>query len=312
VVHLSILILIVGGIISFLGSDRGRLVLVPGETVSIVRTGAEETTPLGFSLTLEEFEVEFYESHPGRPKSYVSKLTVTPEEGESYKYDIAVNHPLIKNGFTIYQSSYGRLDADEHSHSSAHDTVKIELRLRNTPTTVPAILERMVTLGDTIAVPGFGDSLEVVISEIYRNFKRGEAGTPGDENPAVQVTVLADSDPRWELYAFKKFPGMNMPMVDDFDLVINMLELHKQNEGIEVPAENSDYYTVLGVVRDDGIPVVWAGAICMMLGLFLSFYIRPRRICIVADGDSVIIGGSTKGDDSAFRTYITNIVIDNR
>lgn len=71
--------------------------------------------PLGFSLKLDDFKVEF---DPGtdRASSFTSKVRMTDEtQGIKDKpYTISMNEPLTHRGYTFYQSSYNR-ERDPHT-----------------------------------------------------------------------------------------------------------------------------------------------------------------------------------------------------
>lgn len=67
---------------------------------------SERTIPLGFMVTLDDFEVGYY---PGgrRPRSFESRITITdPISGRKVSRLISMNHPTKYAGFTLYQSSY--------------------------------------------------------------------------------------------------------------------------------------------------------------------------------------------------------------
>ena len=302
VVHISLILLLTGGLISFITGKRGRIVLEKGETTSNMTLPDGSEIPLGFSLQLEQFEVEYYNTHPGRPKSYTSSVIVTQDDGTVYSKDIRVNHPLMLNGFTVYQSEYG-ISQKGPGATSENDKARIGISLKGAPKDIPPIATFEMSVGDKETVPGFGDSIEVRLSELYRDFKR--SGSPdGTSNPAVKIDVLIDGSARWSIFAFKNFPDLNMPMNQDLDLFFSLLDLMIDTKDVS-PTQAKEYFTVLGVVKDSGIPVVWTGGMLMIIGLFLSFYMRPRRIWICRDNSSVIhIGARTKGDPDPFRKFI--------
>lgn len=305
VVHISLLFLLAGGMVTLLTGLRGQIVLETGQAAATARLADGSDIPLGFVIQLDRFDVEFYESHPGRPKSFLSAVTVTPDGGESFPRDIRVNHPLDLNGFTVYQSSYG-VAKPQAPVSSANDSATVAITLKGMPDDMPPLTTVTLAAGDNISVPGFGDSLSVRVDEVLRDFRRGGM-QGGNANPAVRMSVLVHGEQRWQVFAFRNFPGLNMPMHQDLDLLFNMKDI-TIDENIPVETGPGEFYTVLGVSRDRGIPIVWAGALLMMVGLVLSFYIRPRRVCVVEDNGSVIIGASGKGDISSFRVFVENTV----
>jgi hypothetical protein len=94
----GLLVLIAGSLMSFSGRQEGTVRLAPGESVEL---------PGGETLNLVSFDFHQYED--GRPKDWVSKVTVTkggmPVKPET---EIRVNRPLRLGSLTLYQSSYSQ------------------------------------------------------------------------------------------------------------------------------------------------------------------------------------------------------------
>lgn len=299
-VHLSIMIFLIGGVISLITGIRGSIALQKGESISMVALSEEKIILLGFEITLENFDVQFYKDFPSRPKSYTSSVTVKLPDGEKIKKDIRVNHPLVLNNFTIYQSDYGPLDEPQPA-PAGNDTASVAVSLKGVPDkTLPITVMDMV-LGKEYAVPGFGDSITVRLAELHRDF--GSGNMPS--SPAVKIDVIVNKKQQWSVYAFKNFPGLNMPMHQELNLVFSMRDIKTVGGEFE---QRDEYYSVLGVVRDRGIPVMGAGAVLMMAGLFLSFYMRPKRVWVLKENEEVVIGAMVKGDPDPFRKFILQMV----
>ncbi|MCE5249745.1 cytochrome c biogenesis protein ResB [bacterium] len=309
-VHVSLIVLLAGGLTSLMTGVRGSLVLEQGDEASsvILRNGQE--MPLGFSVTLDRFDVLFYEDFPGRPKSFTSSVTVTPANRAAFTKVIRVNHPLMLNGFTVYQSSYGASERKE-PETAADDTVRVVVSLQGAPESMPPVATFDMTADARYTVPGFGDSITVRLAELYRDFRRGGSSS-GAANPAVKIDVLVHDETRWSVYAFKNFPGLNMPMNQKgLDFTFTMKDIFMAGNGPAGDGGNvrqPEYYTVLGVVRDSGVTVMWIGAILLVTGMFVSFYIRPKRIWVLEDRGEILIGARTKGDPGPLRSYIHTIV----
>jgi len=126
-------------------------------------------------------------------------------------------------------------------------------------------------------------------------------------NPAVKIDVMVNGDRRWSVYTFKNYPEVNMPMHDDIAFTFSMLDIKSVGSEANVE-ENIRYYTVLGFMRDRGIPFMWAGAVCMMLGLFFSFYVRPRRIWVLEKDGTLLIGAAVKGDSEPFGNFVKQTI----
>lgn len=96
ILHIGLLVMIVGGIITFTGRDEGYASMEVGDNISI---------PGGYVMTLINFEYLKYEN--GSPKDWIS--TVKVEKGDNViheAYPIEVNRPLKVGNVKLYQSSY--------------------------------------------------------------------------------------------------------------------------------------------------------------------------------------------------------------
>lgn len=118
----SVVVILAGGLCTYLFGQHGRMELVPNQPCS---TFAVDGVPrqLPFSVTLEKFEIVHY---PGTksPMDFVSHVAVTEQNNaEVHQYDISMNNILKKSGFRFYQENY-----DEQGHSFlsvSHDPVGI-------------------------------------------------------------------------------------------------------------------------------------------------------------------------------------------
>jgi cytochrome c biogenesis protein len=106
-VHLSIIVILLGGLIGDLFGYKGPLTLTKGETKNSVNVRGRpgESRAFGFALKLTDFKVSFYPS--GEPKDYVSNVEVIDNGKSVLQKNIRVNDPLSYRGVNIYQSSYG-------------------------------------------------------------------------------------------------------------------------------------------------------------------------------------------------------------
>ena len=112
--HLSILIILIGGLLGSLYGFRGHVEILEGETVDQIHlrgTDREIAIPLRFSVRCDDFKVTFYDL-PGKQKhvkAYTSLLTIVENGKDVLKRTVEVNHPLHYGGLAFYQASYGAL-----------------------------------------------------------------------------------------------------------------------------------------------------------------------------------------------------------
>jgi len=97
ILHVGLLVLIVGSLVSYSERKEGAVTLRPGDSVDL---------PGGETLILKSFSDERYEN--GRPSHWISIVDLT-KGGKPLKSSvpIRVNSPLRVGAVTIYQASYG-------------------------------------------------------------------------------------------------------------------------------------------------------------------------------------------------------------
>ena len=95
-IHLGILLLIVGAMITFLNRQEGFFYLTKGEQVKLAGK---------YILTLNDFLYQTYDD--GRPKEWISDVSVYADDKVLIdSFPIEVNKPLELQGFKVYQTSY--------------------------------------------------------------------------------------------------------------------------------------------------------------------------------------------------------------
>ena len=105
--HLSILLILSGALLTMLTGQHGRMKLEPNQPNShffIQEKGEITEEALPFSLTLDRFEIETY-SGSNKPKDYISYLQLT--DGETHQdVVISMNNILRHKHYRFYQSDY--------------------------------------------------------------------------------------------------------------------------------------------------------------------------------------------------------------
>ncbi len=95
--HLGLMLLVIGALLSFSGRREGAVSLAEGEVAGL---------PDGRLLRMDRIDYLAYED--GRPRDWISRVTVLRDgKAEIEGYSIRVNNPLRLGGVALYQSSYG-------------------------------------------------------------------------------------------------------------------------------------------------------------------------------------------------------------
>ena len=270
ITHLSILIILIGGILGSVYGFRGFVNILEGETVDQVflRVKDEEIAkPLGFKVRCDDFSLTYYDL-PGRKekhvKEYTSILTILENGNEVLKQTIQVNHPLRYKGLAFYQSSYGAI----------HD---ISLGVQRKDKREKMVLK--LTEGGTAPLPNSNTLVRILrYAPQVHNFGEG-----------VQVVLFKPNQEPRPFWLLKNFPQLDQQRGDEFFLTF---------EGF-----TEKEYTGLQVARDPGVWIVWVGSGLLILGLIISFFFSHQRVWAKLPKSSegeIILAGSTNKNRVAF------------
>ena len=261
VVHLSVVVLLVGGMIGSIFGFEGFVNLAPGDSASQVRLRqSNQVLDLGFTVRCDDFIVSFHDN--GTPELFQSSLAVV-ENGETVvEKDIVVNDPLRYKGISFYQASYGPLPPKGAS-------------LSFTSKTTGMVYRREALIGKQIALPenlGRFTLMRLENAATFRGQQIGEAfiGILSVEGKQDQQVILPTRFP-----SFDKMRGGDVHIA------------------VQEPLLN--YYTGLQVARDPGVWVVYVGFMLMILGCYITFFMTHQQFCIdvsrEAEGSRVRIAG---------------------
>lgn len=98
--HGSFLVILAGGFITSMCSQKGMIELHPGHPVAEARTTEGTTFPLPFSLELDSFVIDYY---PGgeAPRDFTSFVKI-----DNRQHRISMNNIADISGYRLYQASY--------------------------------------------------------------------------------------------------------------------------------------------------------------------------------------------------------------
>ena len=279
IVHASLLLIFLGGIVDGVFGWRGFVSLVPGQQLSQVPLSDGASRQLSFALRCDGAGQENYAD--GSPKRWWSKLTVLEKGREVQKKEIAVNDPLVFRGVRFYQSSYGstgELDklALTATRASDGEAREITLALGQTVDLDPQTSVRLARF-----VPDY----VVRDGQVYT---RSES----PENPAVQMFVDSKKTGKSVEVWLPAIPGFAHNEDSPYSFKPRDLQL--------------GYFTGLQVSHEPGQWAVWAGCLLMGVGLATAFYLVHTRFWAVPVRDAngrlaLWLGGASNKNREAFQ-----------
>jgi cytochrome c biogenesis protein len=286
IVHASLLLIFLGGIVDALYGWRGFISLTRGQQSSqLQQNGAIRTLP--FAIRCDGAGQENYAD--GTPKRWWSKLAVIDNGRVVQRKEIVVNDPLVYRGIRFYQASYGQ-------------TGKIDkLVLSATPTNGQGKAEDIaLRLDETLSID---EDTTVRLAEFIPDYvvQDGQiyARSNDLENPAAHLVV--------ESRKLAKPIDVWLPPIAGFE----------QNAASPYKFEGKDvqmaYYTGLEVSHEPGQWGVWSGVLLMGFGLAFVFYVVHKRVWAVPFQDAsgrlhLWIGGTANRNKDVFEEKFRKLV----
>jgi cytochrome c biogenesis protein len=265
IVHASLLLIFLGGIIDALYGWRGFVILTRGQQASQVdpQNGTKRTLP--FAIRCDGAGQENYTD--GTPKRWWSDLAVLENGQVVLRKQIVVNEPLIYRGVRFYQASYGQTGMLD------------QLELTVTPQSTAQLNApgKDISIGLDETVPLDADTT-VRLAEFIPDYvvRDGQVYARSNdlENPAAHLIV--------ESRKSGKPVALNVWLPPIEGLAQN------QSSPYAFAGKNvrMAYFTGLEVSHEPGQWGVWAGVILMGLGLALVFYFVHTRVWAVPVRDA--------------------------
>jgi len=246
ILHLSIVLILVGGMVSGMRGFRIQRTAFQGDTISIPGTDA--------SLRLSKFEIETTED--GAVKQYISEVALTEPNGDSSDHKIMVNHPLSHEGITVFQNSYGQ-------ESRQVESASLSILDRESGRQV-ALSE--VPFRDTTKIDGTG--LSVFVKDFACDFvidvhtREVQNRSLEHRNPAVLVELYENGEPVSSGWSFRNVRGIHSKR-GPYDVMLVHYE----------PV----LYSVFEIARSPGIQLVYSGFAGAAIGLILSMSFGQGR-----------------------------------
>jgi hypothetical protein len=269
--HISILLILTGGVIRGVWGEKGYIELREGETNAQMVTEAS-VKPLPFAIHLTKFEIETYDqaSTGGDRAAQAggSGLLVSwPEKNLKARLPIKVG---VEQAFGEFKITVLKYIPDFVVDMQTHEVTSRSSEPRN-----PAIL---------VAVNG----------PTYHNHRWLFAKFPDFVMHTPDSQTTGPSPLQMVYQDHGAMPSRTMPagQIKSFKSTIELVE-GESVVGHRVVEVNGPFayqgytfyqsgynpgdlsYTALQVVKDPGVPVVYAGFSLMIIGLFVVFYLNP-------------------------------------
>jgi cytochrome c biogenesis protein len=285
IVHASLLLIFLGGIVDALYGWRGYVALTRGQQSNTVELRDKTGHVMPFAVRCDGAGQENYQD--GTPKKWWSKLTVVENGRDVIKKEIVVNDPLVYQGVRFYQSSYGSTGKVDKLVLTATPVAG-----SGKPQEVSLAMNQKVTLDadTTVRMIEFIPDYVVSDGQVYTRSAQVE-------NPAAHLILES------------KGQAINvwLPPIPGFG----------ENDKSPYTFEGKDlqmaYFTGLEVSHEPGQWAVWGGVLLMAVGLTAVFYLVHIRLWALAVRDArgrltLWVGGTSNKNRDVFEEKFQELV----
>ena len=275
-VHISILLILAGGLTGTMFGFNGQMNIVEGEkSDTVVLFGGKGTEKLGFDICCDDFTVEFYKM--GMPKEYKTDLTIIDDEKKVATGVIRVNHPFFYKGLKFCQATYGIAGVSDFL-----------IGVKNNETGEETVLKlNMMKKGP---LPDSNSSFAIA------KFVTDHGGS----GPAV-LGVLLEPGKAHEIFWILK-NGRNITQQQKGGFVFTLEDFSRL------------YYTGIQVSKDPGVPLVWIGFCLIMIGFILSLFFAHKRIWLRISGSQgkyeISIAASVSKNRKTFEEKLEELTVE--
>jgi len=269
ITHVSLLLVLAGGMVRVIWGQKGVIQFHEGQAVNSVESN-EGAMPLSFSIRLVKFELEFHEK-PETSAAPMEKLMVEWAEKNllvQFPVDLNVEHSVAAADSGA--SSAFKVTVLRHLADFSVDSETGEVRARSEAPHNPALQIRIVGSGVTntqwvfARFPDFG----------------GEPGS-GAAMPLRFRYYSAPAEESGNRGTIKSFKSMIEVIENGSVAATRTIEVNASFSWRGYTFYQTSYnpddltWSALQVVRDPGVPIVYAGFVLMMAGLTMVFCVGP-------------------------------------
>lgn len=274
IAHLSLIVIMAGALLGAAGFRNEGFAVAVGSTVEV-------GYGTNLSILATSFTDSYYEN--GSPADYASHLIVYENGQQVAEQTIRVNDPLRYGDVKVFQSFFG----------PAADVV----------------------VRDTTGATLFEDGVPLLWSSKDGSKMVGEFSIPTEDLTVYVIGVASgrvDAGIKPGQMQLEIFQGDNRQTA----LGIEVVDPGKPVTvaGLELTFVRERQYTGLIVARDPGGPLVWLGALLLVLGVTLVFFFPARRIWArvssTASGSRIQVAALASHDvtfESAFQDLVDDL-----
>lgn len=288
--HFSFLIILAGALVSVWTRFEGKIILTEGQTfkghpneyIAVQRAPFFTPKPLGFQLALQKFKPLY-----GTVPKYISEVLIEEDNGEGNSETIRDFHALSYKGYTFYQKGHG------FSPSFVLKDPRGRVIFQSFVAFKSHWEAEEVRYEDYLRIPGTGFEVEGrLYPDMVINDGKIKTKSPLPNNPVVEVNIK-----KWgkKVYqgAIKLDQGIKL---GDFLFSFNDLR----------------YWSGFRVVKDPGIPIIYAGFCAGVLGLIIRILLIHEYIWVFiegnAEGSTLIIAGRAERGKAFFAERFAGLV----
>jgi cytochrome c biogenesis protein len=277
IVHASLLLIFLGGIVDALWGWRGYISLTHGQQTSVIDLRDGKKKALSFAIRCDGAGQENYKD--GSPKKWWSELTVVNDGRDVQKKEIVVNDPLVYGGVRVYQASYG-------------PTGKLDTLSLNATASDGGTKEISLSLDQGTSLDS---DTEVKLAEFIPDYvvRDNQVYTRSNdvENPAAHLIVTSRKSGKQINFWLPPIEGFAENEQSPYQFTVQDLKM--------------GYFTGLEISHEPGQWGVWAGVVLMCVGLTFVFYLAHTRFWAVPVRDEkgklvLWVGGTANRNRDAF------------
>lgn len=258
ITHFSFLVIMLGVLVGAIFGFQGSVNAPVGSVFGLDNIPGIGVAPgtTDFRLQVDDFHIERYAD--STPSGYFTRVSILEDQAAPQNATIGVNQPLHYKGVKFYQASYG--EAIEVLVTTADGRV---------------LRSGLVMPGQRFTIPGTDYAVKATIPA------------------AVAMDVEKDMASSSRQLAYAIFQGSTHSKTGITELNTPIII---GNQGYIVSLIKVVPYTGLLVKKDPGVPVIWLGSFFLLIGMGMSFFMRPHKLWLVLHQDGarleVNVGGT--------------------